>query len=159
MKIKKLCIRAKTVKFLGNLIALLIVTAACAGAIVGLWNIARLATLIVTGSIWFVSAILLLIWPFLWYNKYSYGYDEKRIYIEFGVIFRHRITIPVCQIQDIHYFEGPIMMMFKLGKTIFSTAGSNFALGGLDREDAKRMVNEIEEYLRRRIEENGDEKI
>lgn len=160
MELRKLCVREKYIKLLGNLIALILLTVACAAPIVLLWSTAaRLAVCIVAGAVWLVLAVPLVIWPSLWYNRYLYGYDEKRIFICYGVIFRHRVTIPVCQIQDIHYFEGPIMMAFKLGRVMLSTAGSNFALDGLDKNTAQTMIAEVEEYLRRRVEENGNEKI
>lgn len=104
-----------------------------------------------------IIAVLMVLLPILRYKFYSYGYDDMRVYIERGIIFRHRITIPVCQIQDLHYFEGPFMLIFKLGGITFSTAGSNFELVGLDRDEAKEIIQELEASLNKRIEEKRRE--
>ena len=67
-----------------------------------------------------VVALLLcfiLIMPVLRYKMYAWGYDDKRIIVKQGVIFRQRVVIPVCQIQDLHRTQGPLMMMLKL-KTV-----------------------------------------
>ena len=50
------------------------------------------------------AALLLaiaLILPALRYKMYAWGYDDKRIIVKEGVIFRKRVVIPVCQIQDL----------------------------------------------------------
>lgn len=54
-----------------------------------------------------VNAVLLLLWPRLRYKYYTYSVDDKRIVLRSGVIFRHQITAPICQIQDLHFFEVP----------------------------------------------------
>ncbi len=104
-------------------------------------------------------SILLIIFPLLKYKFYKYYYDEERVIIKRGVIFRHEIVIPVCQIQDLHVYEGPIMMAFKLKGVIFSTAGSNFELFGLNKEVAEKLVEEVENYLKKRIEVLSNEKV
>ena len=47
-----------------------------------------------------ITELLFIIWPFLYFNNYSYGYDDKRIVINYGVIFKHHIIVPVRQLQD-----------------------------------------------------------
>lgn len=96
-------------------------------------------------------------YPFLKYHFYKYSYEEKKIFIQFGVIFRHKIVVPTCQIQDLHIYQGPIMTIFKLGGVIISTAGSNYLINGLNLDDAKKMVEELEANLEKRIEELKDE--
>ncbi len=103
--------------------------------------------------------VILVIFPLLKYNFYKYYYDEERVIIKRGVIFRHQIVIPVCQIQDLHVYEGPIMMIFKLKGVIFSTAGSNFELFGLSKEVSEKLVEEVETYLKKRVEVLSNEKV
>ena len=55
----------------------------------------------------------ILIMPSLRYKMYAWGCDDTRIIVKQGVIFRERVVIPVCQIQDLHRKQGPLMMMFK----------------------------------------------
>ena len=102
---------------------------------------------------------LVLIWPVLRYRMFSWGYDDKRIVVKEGVIFRKSVVIPICQIQDLHRMQGPIMIVLGLSDVTISTAGSNFDLSTLTVEDADRMINELEESLEARIEEQGREEI
>lgn len=97
--------------------------------------------------------------PFMVYNRYSYAYNDKRIVIKKGVIFKYEIIIPVCQIQDLHLLQGPLMQLMKLQSVEISTAGSNYTINGLMYDDAKKMVDELEKNLNKRIEELKNEEV
>ena len=107
----------------------------------------------------FLLLCLVLILPALRYKMYAWGYDDKRIVIKQGVIFRQRVVIPVCQIQDLHRTQGPIMMMLKLSGVTISTAGSNFDISTLTTEEADRLIDDLERNLEARVEELKDEEI
>ena len=100
-----------------------------------------------------------LIMPALRYKMYAWGYDDKRIVVKQGVIFRQRVVIPVCQIQDLHRIQGPIMMMLKLSGVTISTAGSNFDISTLTTEEADRLIDALEQHLEARVEELKNEEI
>ena len=100
-----------------------------------------------------------LIMPALRYRMYEWGYDDKRIIVKQGVIFRRRAVIPVCQIQDLHRTQGPLMMMLKLSGVTISTAGSNFDISTLTTDEADRMIDELEHHLEIRVGEQKNEKI
>lgn len=100
-----------------------------------------------------------LIMPALRYKMYAWGYDDKRIVVKQGVIFRQRVVIPVCQIQDLHRTQGPLMMALKLSGVTISTAGSNFDISTLTTAEADRMIDELEHNLEARIEELKNEEI
>ncbi len=102
---------------------------------------------------------IVLIMPALRYKMYAWGYDEKRIIVKQGVIFRQRVVIPICQIQDLHRTQGPLMMMLKLSGVTISTAGSNFDISTLTTDEADRMIDELERNLETRIEELKNEEI
>ena len=102
---------------------------------------------------------LILILPVLRHKLYAWGYDDKRIVVRQGVIFRQRVVIPVCQIQDLHRTQGPIMMLLGLSDVTISTAGSNFNLSTLTTAEADRMIDELEENLEKRVEELKNEEI
>ncbi|MBP3376743.1 MAG: PH domain-containing protein [Clostridia bacterium] len=107
----------------------------------------------------FLLLCLILILPALRYKMYAWGYDDKRIVVKQGVIFRQRVVIPVCQIQDLHRTQGPIMMMLKLSGVTISTAGSNFDISTLTTEEADRLIDDLERNLEARVEELKDEEI
>ena len=101
----------------------------------------------------------ILIMPALRYKMYAWGYDDKRIIVKQGVIFRQKVVIPVCQIQDLHRTQGPLMMLLKLSGVTISTAGSNFAISTLTTDEADLMIDELEHNLEKRIEEQKNEEI
>ena len=102
---------------------------------------------------------LVLILPALRYKMYAWGYDDKRIIVKQGVILRRRVVIPVCQIQDLHRIQGPLMMLLKLSGVTISTAGSNFDISTLTTDEADRMMDDLERNLENRVEELKNEKI
>ena len=103
--------------------------------------------------------LTILILPALRFKMYAWGYDDKRIVVKQGVIFRKRTVIPVCQIQDLHRTQGPIMMLLGLSDVTISTAGSNFNLSTLTTAEADRMIDELEHNLEKRVEELKNEEI
>lgn len=118
-----------------------------------------LTVLCVVGIPVLLILCVILIMPALRHKMYSWGYDDKRIIVKQGVIFRKRVVIPVCQIQDLHRTQGPIMMMLKLSDVTISTAGSNFDLSTLTTEEADRMIDELEHHLEIRIEAQKNETV
>ena len=103
--------------------------------------------------------IFVLIMPLLRYKMYSWGYDDKKIIVKEGVIFRKRVVIPVCQIQDLHRIQGPIMMLLRLGGVTISTAGSNFDISTLTTEEADCLIDDLEKNLEARVEEIKNEEV
>ena len=119
----------------------------------------RLAVLLAVGIPVFILLGFTLIMPVLRYKMYAWGYDDKRIVVKEGVIFRHRVVIPICQIQDLHREQGPIMMLLKLCDVTISTAGSNFDISTLTTDVADSMIDDLEVKLEVRIEEQKNEEI
>lgn len=118
-----------------------------------------LAVLICVGIPVALLLAIILIMPALRYKMYAWGYDDKRIVVKQGVIFRTRVVIPVCQIQDLHRTQGPLMMMLKLSGVTISTAGSNFDISTLTTDEADRVIDALERNLEARIEELRNEEI
>ncbi len=117
------------------------------------------AVSLATGVVILLLLCLTLVIPALRYKMYAWGYDDKRIIVKQGVIFRQRVVIPICQIQDLHRIQGPLMMLLKLSGVTISTAGSNFDISTLTTEEADRMIDELEGILETRIEELKNEEI
>lgn len=141
-------------------------------ALVGAWTSVAVVLLVSEASGEVILGVLLtlglalaiplgisLVMPALRYKRYAWGYDDKRIIVKQGVIFKSRVVIPVCQIQDLHRSQGPIMMLLKLSDVTISTAGSNFNISTLTTLEADRMIDELESNLEARIEELKDEEI
>ena len=149
-------IRAGIVSLLpiGALIGVLVLLIAISAP----YNVAIAVSLGVGIPLLFILCVILIM-PILRYRMYEWGYDDKRIIVKQGVIFRQRVVIPVCQIQDLHRIQGPIMMMLKLSGVTISTAGSNFDISTLTTAEADLMIDELEKNLETRIEELKSEEI
>lgn len=158
-KMKSLNRKIRSVWLLRNLIVFLVLLGICLIVCFSVGPEMRNLCFIVSGIFLFVCASLCIVFPFLRYRYYSYAYDDKRILIQCGVIFRHRVVIPICQIQDLHLFQGPLMILFDLHQVILSTAGSNFSIIGLDKGVAQTLVEDVQQYLGKRIEELKNESL
>ncbi len=158
MELQKLNKKIRNIWLILGLICALIVGAlfvvACYGAYTKGFLLPMVSTL---GFGYLIILYFLVIYPFQRYNRYSWGCDEKRIYINYGVIFRHQIIIPVCQIQDMHLIQGPLMRLNNLGGIIISTAGSDHAIKGLDYELTKQIIEKLETNLQKRVEDLRNE--
>lgn len=120
-------------------------------------GVARLCVAIFGGVSVLIALFFMLGFPALRFARYKYAYDEKRISVCRGVIFRESILIPLYQIQDLHKTEGPLMMLLGLAGVSLSTAGSSFSLATLQGEEVDRMISELEDLAAVRFEENRDE--
>ena len=107
--------------------------------------------------VFLLSSILLL--PYFRYKRFAWGYDSKTIVVKQGVIFRKRTVIPICQIQDLHRNQGPLMIALKLSNVTISTAGSNFDISTLTTCEADALIDHLEALLEARIEELQHEEI
>lgn len=119
----------------------------------------KLVPVVISGVLTLIFGIIDFAYPMWKYKNYSYYYDEERIVINKGVFFKHHIVVPVCQIQDLHIYEGPLMQIVKLDGMIISTAGSNFIIKGLSRTDSEKMMQKLENNLHKRLEELKNEEL
>ena len=160
MQMKKLNPRALKLWYIRSGIAALLLLAAYIPAAIFIpASPGKTVALVSGGVILFITLALIFVLPYFRYALYRYGFDEKRIVVCHGVIFRHRVVIPVCQLQDLHRFEGPIMMLLSLSGVTISTAGSNFNLACLSREDADAMIEALAINLEKRVQEKTDEEV
>ena len=159
MQLNKLDKKALKIWYIYAVIESIAVLGAVIPAAIGLFGISFIVLGVVICSLAAAVLIIIWIWPGLKYEKYRYAYDKIKIVVERGVIFRRRIVIPVCQIQDLHRAQGPIMLMLGLSGVEISTAGSNFTLCYLQNGDADSMIDFLEAALEDRIEEIKNEEI
>ena len=138
------------------------------GSWVGLWVMlavagapadVKLVVLLGGGVLAAIALCLVFVMPVLRHKLYEWGYDEKRIVVKQGVIFRQRVVIPICQIQDLHRTQGPLMLLMKLSGVTISTAGSNFSISTLTAAEADRLIDDLEVRLEARVEELNNETV
>lgn len=99
-----------------------------------------------------IDILFILVWglvlPPYQYKRYLYLVKDDEIIIMRGLIFKESIVIPVLQIQDIGYTQGPIMQFLNLTNIIISTAGATKALTGLEKEEAIKIVDRVKENIK-----------
>ena len=124
-------------------------------------SILLVAALVALGVFWFaglgefntvwiaiassVALLLLLLfgsaifWPWLTYHKASWRLDEEGLEIRRGVLWRHRITVPLGRVQHADVSQGPLQRQFGISTLTVHTAGTQHAsipLPGLTFETA-----------------------
>ena len=157
MQYKKLNQKARTIWLIRNIIIVLVLLALFVFFYINILSkdVNEIVNIILI-ILFSIIELLFIIWPFLYFNNYSYGYDDKRIVIDYGVIFKHHIIVPVRQLQDLHLYATPLMLIFKIDGMIISTAGSNFSITGIKKDDGEAMINDFEKMLNERLDANNE---
>ncbi len=157
MQYKKLNQKARTIWLIRNIIIVLVLLALFVFFYINILSkdVNEIVNIILI-ILFSIIELLFIIWPFLYFNNYSYGYDDKRIVINYGVIFKHHIIVPVRQLQDLHLYATPLMLIFKIDGMIISTAGSNFSITGIKKDDGEAMINDFEKMLNERLDANNE---
>jgi len=92
-----------------------------------------------------VAALLLALfayavfWPSLSYRRACWRLDVEGLEIRRGVLWRHRITVPLGRVQHADVSQGPLQRQFGIGTLTVHTAGTQHAsipLEGLTYETA-----------------------
>ena len=104
--------------------------------------------LIVVG--WFVIVAVLgwfaHFWPPIAYRNICWRLTKVGMEIRQGVLWKHRISIPIARVQHVDVSQGPIQRMYALGKLTIHTAGTRHAsveLDGLDYDTALQVRDQL----------------
>lgn len=87
-----------------------------------------------------------LVWPRIAYRHASWRLDDQSLEIHRGVLWKHRIAVPLGRVQHADVAQGPMLRYFGLGKLIIHTAGSSHAtieLSGLTHGDAVALRDRL----------------
>ncbi len=109
------------------------------------------------GGIWYwaafgyLCAVVVLVsssflWPRISYRHSLWRFTERSLEIHRGVLWKHRIAIPLGRVQHADVAQGPLMRQFNLGKLVIHTAGtanSTIELNGLSYETAVALRDEL----------------
>lgn len=159
MKLKKLDKKVKILWFIESVIWVALILVGVILPIIFADESVKLILALSLGIPMGLLSIFLLVYPILRYHFYSYYYDEERILIYKGVIFKRSVILPVRQIQDIHIYQGPLMLIMGLSGVSVSTAGSNFNIACINKNDANIMVDDLETNLNNRLGDNTNEEV
>lgn len=89
---------------------------------------------------------LTFIWPSKVYQHARWQLDEEALDIYRGVIWRHRVSIPLGRVQHADVSQGPLQRQFGLGKLTVHTAGTQNAsviLDGLSQQVAMALRDRL----------------
>jgi len=89
-------------------------------------------------TIWFVVAIpvavillslfaFAIVWPPMTYQRASWRLDAEGLEIRRGVLWRHRVTVPLGRVQHADVSQGPLQRPFGVGTLTVHTAGTQHA--------------------------------
>jgi len=109
----------------------------------------RLRTLLLLGG-WLLITVALacraFFWPPVRYRHVAYRLDERGLTIRRGVFWHSVASVPRSRVQHTDVSQGPIERAFGLATLVVHTAGTqnaSVALGGLSRETAFRMRDDL----------------
>lgn len=93
-----------------------------------------------------VLLFFVLAWPAIEFRYARWTWDESGLEIHRGVLWQHRITVPISRIQHVDVSQGPLQRQFGLGKVTVHTAGTQHAaieLSGIAYEAATWLREQI----------------
>jgi membrane protein YdbS with pleckstrin-like domain len=71
-------------------------------------------------------------WPARVYRHAKWRLDEEGLEIHGGVLWQHRISVPMGRVQHADVSQGPLQRMFDIGKLTVNTAGTQNSSVDLD---------------------------
>jgi membrane protein YdbS with pleckstrin-like domain len=102
-----------------------------------------LTPLLGLGSLLLLAQIVwIFLGPALAWRRFRYELREHDLYVEQGVIFRQRTSVPYARIQHVDASQGPVERIFGLEEvTVFSAAGrsADGSIPGLEEESAQAL--------------------
>lgn len=133
--------RARVMWQVGAAFEALIATAASVVAVLVWDGVPRWLVLVValSGVAW---AVVVPRWR---YSVHRWEATETAVYTQTGWWAIERRIAPMSRIQTVDYVEGPVARVFQLASVTVTTASAAGALSidGLDREVARRLVDEL----------------
>ncbi len=105
------------------------------------YGLATVSFLVVAASLWFG-----IYWPGKTFRHTRWRVDDSGLEIRKGVLWRHRIAVPMNRVQHADVSQGPLQRAFDLGSLTVHTAGTSSAsveLPGLNHDVAIQVRDEI----------------
>lgn len=107
-----------------------------------------LSLLVVLG--WLLLGVLMSLlshfWPAVKYRHIRWRLGDTGMEIHRGVLWQHRIAIPVARVQHVDVSQGPVQRWFDLGTLTIHTAGtknSSIELDGLAHSRAMQLRDQL----------------
>lgn len=111
----------------------------------------KLLLFIVAGLACLYAILRVIVFPHLEYKKYMYLIKDDEVVLMRGVFFKTTTVVPIIQMQDVGYAQGPLAQVFGIASVVISTAGSNLFIDGIKKEDAIRIVDDLKERIKKYV--------
>jgi membrane protein YdbS with pleckstrin-like domain len=93
-----------------------------------------------------LQVVVAVVWPALAFRRFGYEVRAGDLLVEQGVLFRHRVSIPLDRIQHADTRQGPIERAWGLSRlVVYTAAGLNAdgSIPGLDEAEADRLRDRL----------------
>lgn len=105
-------------------------------------------TLILAGSLATLVGVTALgwLWPKWEFDRTRWRLNPSGLEIHKGVLWRHRIVVPLSRVQHADVTQGPLQRWYDIGTLVVHTAGTSNAsveLQGIDHEGAVQLRDTI----------------
>lgn len=107
-----------------------------------------ISLVILEGLLVLLQLTYTFVFPKLQYERYLYLVKDDEVVFSRGVIFIDNCVIPMVQIQDVGFSQGPIQLILGLATLEISTAGSDHVIAGFTKEEAEKLTNQIKEQIK-----------
>ena len=85
-------------------------------------------------------------WPQIKHRHYRWRSSDAGMEIHRGVLWKHRIAVPILRVQHVDVSQGPVQRLFQLGSLTIHTAGTKNAsvmIEGLEYDTALQLRDEL----------------
>ena len=102
-------------------------------------------------------ALILLIWPAVFYKHYRYIVDTEKVDVQRGVLFISRTVVPIERIHQVQVKRGPISNYLGLADVIITTAGGAASIQYLDYDIAQSVADYLNDTVNKIIRDRETE--
>ena len=102
-------------------------------------------------------ALILLIWPAIFYKHYRYIVDTEKVDVQRGVLFISRTVVPIERIHQVQVKRGPISNYLGLADVIITTAGGAASIQYLDYDIAQSVADYLNDTVNKIIRDRETE--
>lgn len=133
----------------GYVVALVVVGGAIAGSVTVLFVVPSLWRFAVIPGWIALTALMVFVshfWPQIKHRHYRWRSSDAGMEIHRGVLWKHRIAVPILRVQHVDVSQGPVQRLFELGSLTIHTAGTKNAsvmIEGLEYDTALQLRDEL----------------
>ncbi len=104
---------------------------------------------VVLGILAFLGMVYeIVVVPQVKWNTWRYGVSDQEIFLQHGVIVKHRTLVPMVRVQHVDTNKGPVLGLFGLSSVTIATAAGMHEIPALSDSVAASLRDRIAELAR-----------